>query len=88
MLALNGRGRQFGDRILNTQPMAADRDADVLQHLVIDLAEQVHTDFIGLEGIGILANADRLPPLRISLMPRAAPAAIWPSSSPACRNPR
>jgi hypothetical protein len=56
--------------------------------LVIDLAEQVHTDFIGLEGIGILANADRLPPLRISLMPRAAPAAIWPSSSPACRNPR
>ena len=27
--------------------MTADRDADVLQHLVIDLPEQVHPDFIG-----------------------------------------
>lgn len=30
--------------------------------LVIDLAEQVHTDFIGIEGIGIWANADLLQP--------------------------
>jgi hypothetical protein len=37
--------------------MAAERDADVLQHLVIELAEQVHTDLIGLKGIG-MANVD------------------------------
>jgi hypothetical protein len=39
--------------------MAADRDADVLQHLVIELREQAHTDFIGVEGVGILTKADR-----------------------------
>jgi len=42
--------------------MAADRDADVLQHLVIDLLEQVHPDFIGVKGSGILAKSNRLQP--------------------------
>jgi hypothetical protein len=42
--------------------MAGARDTDVLQHLVIDLLEQIHLDVIGLEGIGILAKADRLQP--------------------------
>jgi hypothetical protein len=43
--------------------MATDRAANVLQHLVIDLPEQVHTDFIGVKGVGILAKPDRLKPL-------------------------
>jgi len=42
--------------------MPADRDADVLQHRVIDLTEQVHPDFIGVKGVGILAKTNRLQP--------------------------
>ena len=34
-------------------------DNDVLQHLVIGLPEQVHTDLIGREGGGILASANQ-----------------------------
>jgi hypothetical protein len=42
--------------------MAADRDADVLQHLVIDVPEQVHADFISLKGVAILGKAYCLQP--------------------------
>jgi hypothetical protein len=53
----------FGDGIANAQPMASDGDADVLEHLVIDLPEQVHADFVGFEGIAVLAKANRLQPV-------------------------
>jgi len=48
------------------QLMAAERDADVPQHLIINLAEQVHTDLIGPKA-SALANADFHS--RFSLMP-------------------
>jgi hypothetical protein len=35
-------------------------DADILQHLVIDLLKQIHVDVVGNEGVGILAKTDRL----------------------------
>jgi len=38
--------------------MAGCRHADVLQHLIVDLLEQAHIDFVGLEGVGILTEAD------------------------------
>ena len=42
--------------------MAGARHADVLQHLVIDTVQQVHLDVVGLEGVGILAEANSSQP--------------------------
>jgi hypothetical protein len=46
--------------IANAQAMTSGRDANVLQHLVVDLREQVHIDFISLKRFGILAEANSL----------------------------
>lgn len=35
---------------------------EILQHLIIDLPEQGHVDVLGLEGIGILHEADCFEP--------------------------
>jgi hypothetical protein len=42
--------------------MPGARHAKVPQSLIIDLPEKVHVDVVGLEGVGILAKADRLEP--------------------------
>jgi hypothetical protein len=66
--------------------MASGRDADVLQHLVIDLPEQLHIDFIGLEGIGILAEADSLQPIADLAHAVSCPAVPSPLAAPARRS--
>jgi hypothetical protein len=51
---------EFGDGVADAQPMAGARDANVLQQLIVDLAEQLRVDVIGVEGVGILAKTDCL----------------------------
>jgi hypothetical protein len=54
------RGGQFGDGVSDAQSMTSARDTDILQRLVIDVLEQIHVDVVDLEGIAVLAKADRL----------------------------
>src|SRR6516164_4814201 len=42
--------------------MARTRHANVFQHLIIDLGEQVSVNVVGLEGVGILGETDLLEP--------------------------
>src|SRR5262249_29286217 len=58
----NGCGGQFGDPVSDAQSMPGTRHAKVPQSLIIDLPQKVHVDVVGLEGVGILAKADRLKP--------------------------
>jgi hypothetical protein len=53
---------QLGNGTAKAQPMARARHPNVLQRLIIDLREQVHVDVVGLEGIGVLREADCLKP--------------------------
>jgi len=48
--------------VLAHRDLAANRDADVLPRLVIDLPEQVHPHFIGVKGVRIVAKADCVQP--------------------------
>jgi hypothetical protein len=36
--------------------------ADVLQHLIVDLAEQIDIDVVGLEGLRVLDEPDPIEP--------------------------
>ena len=42
--------------------MACARYANILQHLVVDLPEQIDVDVVGLESVGILGEINRLQP--------------------------
>ena len=43
--------------------MTGARYADILQHLVVDLPEQIDVDVVGLEGVRVLGEANRFQPL-------------------------
>ena len=43
--------------------MACARHANVFQHLIIDLGEQVSVNVVGFEGVGILGETDLLEPI-------------------------
>ena len=43
--------------------MAGTRRANVFQHLIIDLGEQVSVNVVGFEGVGILGETDLLEPI-------------------------
>jgi hypothetical protein len=43
--------------------MACARHANVFQHLIIDLGEQVSVNVVGFEGVGILGKTDLLEPI-------------------------
>src|SRR5271169_982000 len=43
--------------------MTCARHANVFQHLIIDLGEQVSVDVVGFEGVGILGETDLLEPI-------------------------
>jgi hypothetical protein len=55
-----GSGGQFGDGVAEAQPMTCARYPNILQQLIVDLAEQLRVDVVGLERVGILAEADGL----------------------------
>ena len=59
----NRCGGQFGDGIAQAQPMACARHANVFQHLIIDLGEQVSVNVVGFEGVGILGETDLFEPI-------------------------
>jgi hypothetical protein len=59
----NRCGGQFGDGIAQAQPMACARHANVFQHLIIDLDEQVSVNVVGFEGVGILGETNCLEPI-------------------------
>jgi hypothetical protein len=52
-----GCGTELRDSIADAQPVTSTRDANVFEHLVIELSEQVHLDVVGLKRIGILGEA-------------------------------
>ena len=56
-LALNTR-TQLCDCVTNAQAMACARHADILQQLVVNLTKQINVKIVGLEGIGVLGEAD------------------------------
>jgi hypothetical protein len=56
-LALNLR-TQLCDCVTNAQAMACARHADILQQLVVNLPKQINVKIVGLEGIGVLGEAD------------------------------
>jgi hypothetical protein len=43
--------------------MTCARNADVFEHLLVELLEHVQSAVVGLEGVGILVEAERLQPL-------------------------
>jgi len=43
--------------------MTCARHANVFQHLIIDLGEQVSVNVVGFEGVGILGKTDLLEPI-------------------------
>jgi len=59
----NRCGGQFGDGIAQAQPMARARHANVFQHLIIDLGEQISVNVVGFEGVGRLGETDLLEPI-------------------------
>jgi hypothetical protein len=46
----------------NAQPMPRAGHAYILQHLIVDLAEQIDIDVVSLEGVRILSESDPIEP--------------------------
>src|SRR6516164_5125064 len=53
---------QFRDCVTNAQAMACARHTDILQQLVVNLPKQINVKIVGLEGIGVLSEADDIQP--------------------------
>src|SRR5262249_1541088 len=53
---------QLGNCVANAQAMTCARHTDVLQQLVVNLPKQINVKIVGLEGISILAEANRFQP--------------------------
>src|SRR5262249_29751646 len=53
---------QFRDCVTNAQAIACARHTDILQQLVVNLPKQINIKIVGLEGIGVLSEADGIQP--------------------------
>ena len=53
---------KLSNRIPDTQAMTGARYANVLQHLIVELPEQINLDIVSLKRIGILGETKRLQP--------------------------
>jgi hypothetical protein len=53
---------QFRDCVTNAQAMACAQHTDIFQQPVVNLPKQINVKIVGLEGIGVLSEADGIQP--------------------------